>query len=356
LSAPFRHSAGRLSIRGQVVIASALALCAVVFPEAAQAHGRSTVVALDYEARLIAGGRIGPGIHARVIDGDRRLELSVDPSRTVVVRGYGGEPFLRFSPDGVEAKLGSPTAIADKLVPSDSLATGTTPHWKLVTRKHRLTWHDHRLGPHPGLSPGVGKVGSWTVPLLVDGRPGAIRGELVRASKPTPIPWLVLLLLALVAATVVARFGSRQLRRRTVYAATAIGAALLVVLSPGFAFASGRTGLKLWGDLAFPLGIALAGAAVFVLRPRQRYVACALVSGFAFAAALQGVTVLWHGFVVSSFPAQLVRAGIVAVLATGGYAVVVVLSDLLHDEPGGRRRKSDARPQPRLAIPKGKPR
>jgi hypothetical protein len=348
--------AGRSRFRGRAVIAGAFALAVFAFPQAAQAHGRSAVIALDYEARPAQSGQIAPGVEAKVVDGDRSLELRVAPGRTVVVRGYGGEPFLRFSSRGVEANLGSPTAVADRLVPEQAVTTvAGAPRWQLVTGRHRLTWHDHRLGPRAGVGAGTGVVGKWAIPLVVDGRPVAVRGALLRSARPALWFWLAILSVALAAAAAVAWRGGLRARHASVYLATAISSVLLLAVSAGFAAGSARSGFTRWADLALPAGIALAAAAVFVLRPRQRYVACGLVAGFALAAALEDVGVFWHGFVVSTQPAPMVRAGVSIALGASAFAIVVVLADLVRADPGARRRRAPGG-QPRLAVPKGKPR
>jgi hypothetical protein len=231
---------------------------------------------------------------------------------------------------------------------------GSARRWLLVTSRHRLTWHDHRLGPRSGERAGTGRVGEWTIPLVVDGKPLAIRGGLWRSAMPSLWPWLALWLAALAFAAVVARVGGAGTRRASVYAATITSALLLVAVSVGFASGSARAGLARWADLVLPVLIALAAAAVFVLRPRQRYVACALVAGFVLAAALEDVPVFAHGFVVSTLPAGVVRAGVALALAASIYAIAVVVIDLLRERPGPRGRVGRA--QPRLAVPKGKPR
>ena len=353
-----RRTAGGTRTRGQLVIAIAVVLGAVLFPGTAQAHGRASVVAMDYQARPSAGGHVARGVRAHVIDGDRSLELTVVSDRTVVVRGYGREPFLRFSSRGVEANLESPAAVADRLVPDEAMAgapASASPRWKLVSTAHSLRWHDHRLGPRSGETAGAGRIGGWSIPIVVDGKASAIQGSLWRSTRPSILPWLVLGLLAFCGVAAAVRLGSPRFRRTSVFVVTGVSALLLVALSVGFASASARTGVMRWTGLGLPAGIAVAAAAILVLRPRQRYVACALVAGFAFAVALQDVSVLWHGFVVSSLPAQSVRAGVATVLAGGIYVVLLVVADLLRAEPG-RRGRAESRPQARLAIPKGKPR
>jgi hypothetical protein len=62
-----------------------------------------------------------------------------------------------------------------------------------------------------------------------------------------------------------------------------------------------------------------------------------------------------HGFVISWLPAQVVRAGVALALATGGLVLVVALAELWRGTPHEGRRRLP-RPQPRMAIPKGRAR
>jgi hypothetical protein len=357
LERALRQSASRTRTRGQIVIVTAVALCAFLLPAPAQAHGRAIVRALDYEARPTEQ-TIGPGVRARVIDGDRSLELTVAPNRVVLVDGYIGEPFVRFSERGVEANVHSPTAIADKLVSTRTLLmTGprALPRWTSLTSRHRLTWHDHRLGPTAGLRPGEGPVGRWTVPIRVDGRPSEIGGAVWRAERPATAPWLVLWLLSLAGAGAVAWLATPRLRALTVFAAAGISSALVLLVSLGFTLDLGRSGFTRWLDLALPAGVALAAAALVLLSPRRRYVSAGIVGGLSLAFALEDISVFQHGFVVSALSGPVVRAAVAAAIAAGTYAIVVVLADLLRGEQA-RQHRPKSRAQPRFAIPRGKPR
>ena len=53
---------------------------ALVLPGAALAHGRGATIALDYRLRLDPATTSLPGVHLRVLDGDRALEARVDPA------------------------------------------------------------------------------------------------------------------------------------------------------------------------------------------------------------------------------------------------------------------------------------
>jgi hypothetical protein len=343
-------------VRGGIVIV--IAVSALALPARADAHGRSSVIALDYAARLRTRDDAIPGVQARVLDGDRKLELAVAPAKTVLVHGYAGEDFLRFSPTGVSVNEKSPTAVAGKLVPdADSLAlrASSPPRWKLLTDGHTFAWHDHRLGPRQTSPRGHGLVGAWSIPIVVDGSPSAIAGGLWRAPKPSLWPWLVVWVLALLASGVVLREDRKHLRLLLVSLAmpVAAGAGLLVAI--GFTSSSARTGWSRWVELAFPMVLTVGAAAISFLPARQRMVGAACVSGFTFAAALQNVPVFAHGYVVSALPAPTVRGAVAVGLAAAAFVLVVSVVDLWRgtlQEPG----RPVPRPQPRMAIPRGRAR
>jgi hypothetical protein len=292
-----------------------------------------------------------------VLDGDRKLELTVDPATTVVVRGYAGERFLRFTALGVSVNVGSPTSIADKLTPGATpvLDPAAPPRWKLLTPAHHFAWHDHRLGPRPTSGRAIGRVGSWAIPIAVDGTEKTMEGGLWRAAKPSLMPWVLLWVVALAAAVGVAARMTRRIRHRVVPVGAALCAGAVAIVAAGFAFSSARTGLTRWLDVVFPAQIALAAIAVFFLQARRRLAAAACVAGFAFASALQNVPVFVHGFVVSSLPAQIVRAGVALALASGGFVLVVALVELWRRTPHEPPRPSP-RPRPQMAIPRGRAR
>ena len=140
------------------------ALAALAWPAAAQAHSSSIVVAIDYRVHI---ERVPAGVEARVIDGDRKLRLQADPRLTVLVLGYAREPVLRFSERGVAVNDLSPTAWSDRLARGSGPKFGAAPRWRRISSAHVFTWHEHRLAPPAPR----GRTVSWTVPLLLDGRP-----------------------------------------------------------------------------------------------------------------------------------------------------------------------------------------
>ncbi|GIK76977.1 MAG: hypothetical protein EDQ89_05960 [Acidobacteria bacterium] len=131
------------------------------------------------------------GLSAEILNYDSDIVLTSDGDNTIIVEGYEGEPYLRFSPGGaVEANLASPAyylnsdRYGDAEVPADA-DPDADPDWKLVAGTGEFSWHDHRSHyMSTSIPPQVEDEGQRTrifdyeIPLRVDGRPAAIRGTL----------------------------------------------------------------------------------------------------------------------------------------------------------------------------------
>jgi hypothetical protein len=145
-------------------------LLALVAPQAASAHVRSGVVAVDYRADVLAAPR---GVTARIYESDLAVRLSAGPAaRNVVVLGYRGEPFIRIGPAGAILSKASLTAAGSRV----------------SVHRRSVVWHDARLR---GLAPGVERR-RWTIPLIVDGRRTRLEGEVWRVEAPPIWPWIAL--------------------------------------------------------------------------------------------------------------------------------------------------------------------
>ena len=55
-----------------------VALAALALPATAAAHGRTATIALDYRLALDRSTRDLPGVHVRILDGDRDFQIRVD--------------------------------------------------------------------------------------------------------------------------------------------------------------------------------------------------------------------------------------------------------------------------------------
>jgi hypothetical protein len=99
------------------------------------------------------------------------------------------------------------------------------PQWEEVSKTGRFEWHDHRMHWMSDSDPEAvkdkdvrTKVYDWKVPIVVDGRTGAIAGTLFWTPLPSsgpPLP-LIIGLAVLVIALGIAAVAIRRRRLRTV--------------------------------------------------------------------------------------------------------------------------------------------
>ena len=172
----------------RVAVAAALvALCAI--PPSAAAHEGNP----NYRSQVRGVAPAIDGVEVHVLNFDDRIELRNSGEETVVVRGYRGEPYLRFRPGGtVEVNRRSPASYLNE----DRFAAvevpkradpAAAPEWEVVAENGRYDWHDHRIHwMGQGLPSRVTeneeartKVFDWRLPLAAAGRDSVISGRLV---------------------------------------------------------------------------------------------------------------------------------------------------------------------------------
>jgi hypothetical protein len=162
-----------------------VASAALVAPTAAGAHIRSSVVAVDYRARVFPlAAPLRAAAAVRAYESDQALGLTVRPGHTVVVLGYTEEPFVRINGAGVAANASSPTAAAVGLLRPGSPSVGVEPVWHRLSGRRTVIWHDARELARDQ------ERRAWAVPLVVDGRRARLEGEIWRVRAPSPWPWL----------------------------------------------------------------------------------------------------------------------------------------------------------------------
>jgi hypothetical protein len=323
-----------------LVLAVALT-SAGVSPGLAEAHGPVAPVALDYLARVRS---LPPGLNAKVVDGDQRMWLQAPPGKTVVVLDYGGAPYLRFSGSGVEVNHNSTmwylnqTPFAAK--PPAGLGPRTPPNWKRVSGDHAYGWHDGRLHALAtvALGPRASFVGTWRVPILVDGRSSAISGGLWHANPPSIVWfWPIVVLLACVLA-------AWRIKRPEVDRATArllaLGALAAIAIAELGRALHGRPSVSVVQLLELAAILAFVGWASF--RVGLRRAGAFTYFGIAVVALWEGfelIPTLTRGFVLIALPAFLARAAAVVALGTAAGLLVLVfrLYDLQDESPAGRR-------------------
>lgn len=210
-----------MSPTARAFAAAALA-CVVVLlgadPAAAHGAGGSDATSYLSEVREVPDERV----RWTVVAGDSLLEATNDSGRELVVLGYLGEPYLRFTPgDGVFENRRSPAAYlnedryAETGLPDD-VDAGAPPAWSQVADGDRYAWHDHRIHWMDRQDPPavaadrsrVHTVFDWEIPYVLDGTDGERRvtGTLRWVPPPPWWPWVLgAAALALVPLVVAAR-------------------------------------------------------------------------------------------------------------------------------------------------------
>jgi hypothetical protein len=362
--------------------AVALGLGVIVFvigsAAPASAHSLTGTQASNYQTRIFGFSPHIPGLHAEVRALGGRIELTNSTRRTVVVEGYQGEPYLRIGPSGVERNQRSPATFLNRttLLPPGPVPRGYSasapPQWQELSSGRTVEWHDHRTHWMAPSAPPVVQndpsgrhvlIAHWVVPLLVDGRPVHLTGEVVWVPGPSGAPWL---LLATAAALVVigADLVLGRARRPVLLVALVAAALAGVVLAYGtWEFAVGSRWARLGSSLyelgaGFMAGIAL----VLVVRRRRLYDAapCLLIAGLLVGIGAGLANILW--LIRSQLPTTLPHAAgraLVSVSLGIGVALSVVgaryLSRRDPSRPRGSARSRRAPPTARRVVPQSVP-
>jgi hypothetical protein len=217
-----------------------------------------------------------PGSEAEVVDGDQRMWLGTAPRETLLVMDYRGTPYLRFSPSGVAVNTNSAmyylnqTPVAEP--PPPGLTETTAPRWQSVTSGHVYSWHDGRLHALAtvALTPGSAYVGSWRIPLVVDGRPSAIAGGLWHADRP-PLVWFWPIVVVLACVLAAWRVRPARLDRLVVRALEGSALAAITVAGVGLEL-HGRPDVPLFGLFKLAVVLTFVGVSLWpMLTGRSGY-------------------------------------------------------------------------------------
>jgi hypothetical protein len=203
-----------------------VAVCfALTLAPAAAGHGGGSK---GFKSTVTAVRPPVAGVHILVRGGDDRLRLENQSGETIVVRGYGGEPYLRFAPDGVYENENSPAPYLnkDRFARVDVPKTASEkakPSWKKISDGATFEWHDHRIHwmspipPRPIRDDPNDKhhVFNWQVPGTGNGKAFLITGTLDYAPPSNGgVPVVFISVLAVVLVATLA--GLYLLRRRLV--------------------------------------------------------------------------------------------------------------------------------------------
>ena len=109
-----------------------------------------------------------------------QLLIENPTSRTLVISGRDGKPFLRLGPTGVEANLRHPDWLNTWLpggLPGREPRRGEGPDWQPVRQQPAWGWFDARLKG--------GREGArWQIPVRIDDQTAMLSGRFVASSQP----------------------------------------------------------------------------------------------------------------------------------------------------------------------------
>lgn len=314
-------------------VACALGALAVLAPLAAAHTGGAGT---DYASRIAS---TPPGIEARMIGGDDRIELRRTGDATYVVVGYVDEPFLKLAPDGIyenAASISVPLS-ADRL-PDQATARALdarapeAPRWRRISTGSTIAYHDHRAHWMSETPPAIVRAQpgttrmlfDWSIPIEVDGVRDRIRGQVGYVAPPRATAWWVALALALAAAAALAL---RLAPARCAQAGSAVAVALALAVAAAAAWDEpGRAG-AVASACASSAVVALAAlAAARATRRTPAIAAAALVAGALLAVLLalgdRIAPSFAYGVLPSALPEVAVRVLIIAALVALAGAVV----------------------------------
>ena len=204
------------------------AVAAAILAPAAEAHFGTAK--LGYRSRITNVDPKMPGLRFKILYGDDQVWLENRSGKTVIIKGYSGEPYLRFGKNGIFVNVNSPASFLNQdrygriQVPKSATANAT-PDWEKLAGGDVWAWHDHRIHymspiPPPQIKAAPQKphhVFDWKVPATDGGKKFFIAGSL--DYKPPPkkdFPWgLVISLAALVGAGMIGLFALRRVLIRS---------------------------------------------------------------------------------------------------------------------------------------------
>jgi hypothetical protein len=201
----------------------ALLLATAVLSSTAEAHQGNP----DFRSEInaVTPAELADGLELTVQNFDDNIQLVNRTGEVVIVKGYEGEPYLRFNPDGrVEVNLNSPARylnedrFADVALP-DRADPDAAPAWSEVDDSGTWSWHDHRShymaeGVPPQVSDEsvVTKIFDYSIPMSVGGAPAKAGGTLTWVGSDDSVPVLPFIGLGLLLVAAVA--GGILIRRR----------------------------------------------------------------------------------------------------------------------------------------------
>ena len=318
-----------------VLLAGMIAVLVASTPLPAGAHGVGGREPTNVRVQLDGIDPPAPGVSARMIAFGEKVELTNGGDTEVLVLGYAGEPYLRVGPDGVFRNERSPATFINRTanppgsVP-DRYDADAPPEWAKIDDGDTAAWHDHRAHY-------MGQTGPFTIDLLVDGEPAAIRGDIAIVH---PGPWWPWLLVVGALAAIVALL-ARRWWRATVLTALAfliVGESVHIVGS--WSEIASSFGGRLSAQL-IPLAavfLAIAAFARIATRDAEAAAPIALVAAVVVmvAGGISDIAVWWRSQIPSALPGSVTRALVATTFGLGIGVVVAAAMRLRPTTPADR--------------------
>jgi hypothetical protein len=276
-------------------------------------------------------------MRAQIVDGDLRMWLDVPSGESVYVLDYQGSPYLHFEGGRIWANEKSQMYYFNQsppVTPPLGIRRTTRPRWLQVGSGTSYEWHDGRLQALAieAIAPGASKVGSWRIPLIVNGRHTSVSGTLWYRGAPSIVWFWPIAVLALCV------LAAWRLQEARIDAAT--GRALAALTLFGITLAAvgrdlhGRPGLSGFGLVE--LAVILTFVAWALSRVAWDRASSLILFLVAVVAAWEGVSLiptLLHGYVLLAVPPLLGRIATVICLS-GAITLGLPILRLLRREEG----------------------
>jgi hypothetical protein len=308
--------------------------CLALLPATAAADGPIAPTATNYMARVTHSP---PGIQAQVVNAYLNLWIRVQARSDVTILDFRGAPWVRFNPAGVAINRNSQEYYLSQVpvpaVPPKGLSRSTPPHWLRVSRGHAYSWREGRLHALAtiALAPGQHYVGSWRIPVVVNGRAGTIIGGMWYRGAPSVV-WFWPVVVLLVCALGAWRVRCAALDRRV---ATVLALALLAFVAVGMGgkYLHGSPAVTAGNVALLLVTLAVLGAvAGRLLGGRSGGPLLLVTAVIALWAGLTLLPVLTHGYALVALPLLLVRA-ITTVLLGGALSLALFAVRMLDRVP-----------------------
>lgn len=299
----------------------------------------------DYRSEILTIEPPTETVTIEVIGGDSFIQLTVEPGTEVLIKGYFGEPYLRFLTDGtVEENRNSPTTYQNEerygSDAPDFASADADPDWVPVGDDGTFAWHDHRAhwmqpirpaGQEPG-----DRIVEAVIPILVDD----VEVEVTVISTWQPEPSVVPALLGGIVGALSVGTAIWLSRRTSAWAVALIPVALAATIAGWWQF----TSLPAETDprLVWPLLPSLALIASVAALPLRRHSAfTALAAGLVASSQLMiwafvkrdGLTA---AIVPTNAPQWFERLVLVAAFVAGVGGTAIALVRLFSKNPGTR--------------------